>query len=207
MPIILLQRGEETFPAVTERMNCTNSEDALVGLYGETYPAPHDADQAMNVRAEAVSDAEEEEDPAPITFPEINAEPEGNLIELQPVHVEERQYSSDECGESLSQEQILIAHRHIHSGDQSFCSGVCNKTFSQQNHLKKHQCIHGVEKRFCCDICNKSFISKSNLKKQMFIHSGVKQFCCNVCNKSFSEQSLLKRHQCTHSGEKPFCCA
>ncbi|PNF36589.1 hypothetical protein B7P43_G14993 [Cryptotermes secundus] len=30
----------------------------------------------MNVKAEAVSDAEEEEDPVPITFPEIKAEPE-----------------------------------------------------------------------------------------------------------------------------------
>jgi hypothetical protein len=30
----------------------------------------------MNVKAEEVSDAEEEEDPVPITFPEIKAEPE-----------------------------------------------------------------------------------------------------------------------------------
>ncbi|PNF43647.1 hypothetical protein B7P43_G18413 [Cryptotermes secundus] len=30
----------------------------------------------MNVKAEAVSDAEEEEDPVPLTFPEIKAEPE-----------------------------------------------------------------------------------------------------------------------------------
>ena len=56
--------------------NCTNSENALVGPYGETYPTPHDANQAMNVKAEAVSDAEEEEDPVPITFPEMKAEPE-----------------------------------------------------------------------------------------------------------------------------------
>ncbi|XP_023717634.1 uncharacterized protein LOC111869964 isoform X2 [Cryptotermes secundus] len=59
-----------------EPEKCTNSENALVGLYRETYPTPHDADQAMNVKAEAVSDAEEEEDPVPITFPEIKAEPE-----------------------------------------------------------------------------------------------------------------------------------
>ncbi|XP_023718293.1 uncharacterized protein LOC111870333 [Cryptotermes secundus] len=59
-----------------EHENCTNSENTLVGPYGETYPTPHGADQATNVKAEAVSDAEEEEDPVPITFPEIKAEPE-----------------------------------------------------------------------------------------------------------------------------------
>jgi hypothetical protein len=30
----------------------------------------------MNVKVKSVSDAEEEEDPVPITFPEIKAEPE-----------------------------------------------------------------------------------------------------------------------------------
>ncbi|XP_023706923.1 uncharacterized protein LOC111864123 [Cryptotermes secundus] len=59
-----------------EPKNCTNSETALVGPYAESYPTPHDANQAKNVKAEAVSDAEEEEVPVPITFPEIKAEPE-----------------------------------------------------------------------------------------------------------------------------------
>jgi hypothetical protein len=47
-----------------------------VGPYGETYPTPHDANQAMNVRAEAVSNAEEKEDPASITSAEMKVEPE-----------------------------------------------------------------------------------------------------------------------------------
>jgi hypothetical protein len=50
--------------------NSTNSENVLVGACGET------SDQAMNVKAEVVSDAEEEEVPVAITFPEIKAEPE-----------------------------------------------------------------------------------------------------------------------------------
>ncbi|XP_023701428.1 uncharacterized protein LOC111861245 [Cryptotermes secundus] len=60
--------------------NCTNLENALVVPHGETYPTPHDANQAMNVKAEAVSDAEEEEDPVPITFPEIKAELEVSCV-------------------------------------------------------------------------------------------------------------------------------
>jgi hypothetical protein len=54
----------------------TNSEDVLVGPYGETYPACYDADQAFNIKAEEVSDAEEEEDVLPKTIQEIKAEPE-----------------------------------------------------------------------------------------------------------------------------------
>jgi hypothetical protein len=47
-----------------------------VGPYGETYSASHDADQPMNVNMKEGSDVEVEEDPVPITFPEIKAEPE-----------------------------------------------------------------------------------------------------------------------------------
>ncbi|PNF20204.1 hypothetical protein B7P43_G16409 [Cryptotermes secundus] len=59
-----------------EPEHCRNSENVLVDTYGETYPTPHNANQAMNVKAEAVSDAEEEEDPLAVTFPELKAEPE-----------------------------------------------------------------------------------------------------------------------------------
>jgi hypothetical protein len=47
-----------------------------VGPYGETYLACHDGNQAMNVKAEKVSDAEEEKNPVPKTIQEIKAEPE-----------------------------------------------------------------------------------------------------------------------------------
>jgi hypothetical protein len=45
--------------------NCTNSENVSVGPYGETCTASHE-----------VSDSQEEEDPVPITFRKIKAEPE-----------------------------------------------------------------------------------------------------------------------------------
>jgi hypothetical protein len=62
--------------------NCTNSENVPVGPYGETFPARHDANQAMNMKAEEVSDAEKEEDPVPITARKIKAEPEVSCIFL-----------------------------------------------------------------------------------------------------------------------------
>jgi hypothetical protein len=56
--------------------NYTNSENVLVGPCGETYPTSYDANQAVNIKVKEGSDVEAEEDPVPITFPEIKAEPE-----------------------------------------------------------------------------------------------------------------------------------
>jgi hypothetical protein len=47
-----------------------------VGPYGETYPASYDANQAVNIKAEEVSDTQEEPDSLRITVQEIKAEPE-----------------------------------------------------------------------------------------------------------------------------------
>jgi hypothetical protein len=49
--------------------------------FGETYPASNDADQAINIKAEEVSDADEEE-PMPITFLEVKAEPEVSCMSV-----------------------------------------------------------------------------------------------------------------------------
>jgi hypothetical protein len=46
-----------------------------VGPHGETYSASHDANQAVNIKAEEVLDAQEEADPVRITIQEIKAEP------------------------------------------------------------------------------------------------------------------------------------
>jgi hypothetical protein len=53
--------------------------------FGKTYPASHDANKAMNVKAEEVSDAEEEEDPMPITVLEMKAEPEVSCMSVCPL--------------------------------------------------------------------------------------------------------------------------
>jgi hypothetical protein len=44
--------------------------------FDKMHPASHDAHRAMNIKAEEVSDAEEEEDPMPIELLEMKAEPE-----------------------------------------------------------------------------------------------------------------------------------
>jgi hypothetical protein len=63
--------------------NCTIMKKEVLGPFGETYPPFHDANQAMNIKAEEVSDAEEEEeDRMPITFVEIKTEPQVSCMLL-----------------------------------------------------------------------------------------------------------------------------
>jgi hypothetical protein len=47
-----------------------------VGLYGETHPTSDGANQALSVKAEEASDADEELDPVQIAVQEVKAEPE-----------------------------------------------------------------------------------------------------------------------------------
>jgi hypothetical protein len=62
--------------------NYTTLEKGVLSPCGERYPASDDANQAMNIKAEVGSDVEEEEEPVPITFMEIKAEPEVRCISL-----------------------------------------------------------------------------------------------------------------------------
>jgi hypothetical protein len=56
--------------------NQTNSAMELWDPCGERNPASGNASQAINIKVEKVSDAEEEEGPVPISFPKLKAEPE-----------------------------------------------------------------------------------------------------------------------------------
>jgi hypothetical protein len=58
--------------------NCTNLEEVVPDLCGEMHTTSDAANQAMNIKAEEVSDVEE--DPEPTTFPEIKAEPEVSYV-------------------------------------------------------------------------------------------------------------------------------
>jgi hypothetical protein len=56
--------------------NHTNSEMELQDHCSEPNPTSRDASQAISIKVEEVSGAEEEEGPVPITFLKIKLEPE-----------------------------------------------------------------------------------------------------------------------------------
>jgi hypothetical protein len=49
---------------------------------GEPNPTSCDASQAINIKIEEISDAEDEVGPVPISFPKIKAEPEVRCMSL-----------------------------------------------------------------------------------------------------------------------------
>jgi hypothetical protein len=62
--------------AMMVSQNCTKSETILVDPYGETYTAFHNVAQALTIKAEEISDTEEEEDSVPKPVQEMKTEPE-----------------------------------------------------------------------------------------------------------------------------------
>jgi hypothetical protein len=62
--------------------NCTIVKKEERGPFVEMYPASHDGNHATYIKAEEVSDAEEEEDPVAVTFPETKLEPEVSCMSL-----------------------------------------------------------------------------------------------------------------------------
>jgi hypothetical protein len=62
--------------------NHTSSKMEVLDPCGETKPTSHDASQAINIKVEELSDAEEEAGPVPISFLEIKPEPEVRCMSL-----------------------------------------------------------------------------------------------------------------------------
>jgi hypothetical protein len=95
--------------------NSTNSENILTGWYGETYPASHDANQALDINAEEVSVGRDEADPMRITIHEIEAEPGVSCMFLY-VHCYVDVTNMDKCQFYFSSRSVLL----------SFCLCICN---------------------------------------------------------------------------------
>jgi hypothetical protein len=62
--------------------NHSHSEMEVLEPCDETHPTSCDASHGINIKAEEVSDAEEEAGPVPISFRKIKAEPEVRCMSL-----------------------------------------------------------------------------------------------------------------------------
>jgi hypothetical protein len=71
--------------------NRTNSQMEIQDSCDETNPISHDASQAVNIKLEEASLAEEEAGPVPISFLKIKAEPEVRCMSLY-VHCKQLSY-------------------------------------------------------------------------------------------------------------------
>jgi hypothetical protein len=71
-----------TNEAMMVLQNYKDLGNTVPGPCAETGTTSYDATQAMNIKAEEVSDADEKEDPLQTTFPNIKAEPEVSCMSL-----------------------------------------------------------------------------------------------------------------------------
>jgi hypothetical protein len=63
----------------------TNSEVVVLGPYVQTYPESHGSNQAVKIKVEEDSDAQEEVKPLQMTVQEIKTEPEVSCMPVSPL--------------------------------------------------------------------------------------------------------------------------
>jgi hypothetical protein len=67
---------------MTVLQNYADLGNAVPGPCAETCTTSHDSTQAMNIKAEEISDADGTEDRLQITFPKLKAEPEVSCMSV-----------------------------------------------------------------------------------------------------------------------------
>jgi stress-induced morphogen len=204
-PRTVLQRAGGTVSALRKITNLKGLEKS--GVCTEMRPTfPCGAYYAGSIKAEIISDTEEEECPVPFAFIGVKGEPDNALDEFGTFRDEGRPVTCDMYHASFNKQFNLTAHQHVHSGERPFSCDVCNKSLIQNCYLKLHQRIHTAERPFSCGVCIRSFTDQHYLKLHQRIQSGERPFSSDVRNKSFTGKSNLKKHQLIHSGEGPYNC-
>ena len=55
------------------------------------------------------------------------------------IHVNERKFKCDECGQAFMQKEFLARHKLTHTGEVPFRCDTCGKAFRQLVNLKQHK--------------------------------------------------------------------
>ena len=55
------------------------------------------------------------------------------------IHINERRFKCDECGQAFMQKEFLTRHKLTHTGEVPFRCDICGKAFRQLVNLKQHK--------------------------------------------------------------------
>ena len=55
------------------------------------------------------------------------------------IHINERKFKCDECGQAFMQKEFLTRHKLTHTGEVPFRCDTCGKAFRQLVNLKQHK--------------------------------------------------------------------
>ncbi|XP_049302420.1 zinc finger protein weckle-like [Bactrocera dorsalis] len=121
------------------------------------------------------------------------------------VHMNERSFICEECGEAVRSKGQLKQHMLTHTDYAPFECEVCKKGFKNQVRLKKHMETHNPNKHICAE-CGLQLNSKATLNRHLLVHSDVMQHKCDFCGRAFKRAKALKNHLILHTGLKPYSC-
>lgn len=121
------------------------------------------------------------------------------------VHMNERSFICEECGEAVRSKGQLKQHMLTHTDYAPFECEVCKKGFKNQVRLKKHMETHNPNKHICAE-CGLQLNSRATLNRHLLVHSDVMQHKCDFCGRAFKRAKALKNHLILHTGLKPYSC-
>ncbi|XP_053949479.1 zinc finger protein 28-like [Anastrepha ludens] len=124
---------------------------------------------------------------------------------IQVVHIGERKFTCDICGDSYKSHPQLSRHKLLHKKERNLACTVCDKRFTETSHFKVHMRIHTGELPFACQFCDRRFRIKVHLTYHLQHHANIKQKC-NVCGKEFKNIKSLRDHSYVHTGVMPYTC-
>ncbi|CAD6996787.1 unnamed protein product [Ceratitis capitata] len=121
------------------------------------------------------------------------------------VHMNERSFICEECGEAVRSKSQLKEHMLTHTDYAPFECEVCKKGFKNQVRLKNHMETHNPNKHICAE-CGLQLNSRATLNRHLLVHSDVMQHKCDFCGRAFKRAKALKNHLILHTGLKPYSC-
>ncbi|XP_017464509.1 PREDICTED: zinc finger protein 62-like isoform X1 [Rhagoletis zephyria] len=121
------------------------------------------------------------------------------------VHMNERSFICEECGEAVRSKGQLKQHMLTHTDYAPFECEVCKKGFKNQERLKNHMETHNPNKHICAE-CGLQLNSRATLNRHLLVHSDVMQHRCDYCGRAFKRAKALKNHLILHTGLKPYSC-
>ncbi|XP_018542108.1 gastrula zinc finger protein xFG20-1 isoform X13 [Lates calcarifer] len=107
-----------------------------------------------------------------------------------------KQLSCSECGETFSNNSLLVIHMRIHKGKKLLMCPVCGLQRQFSSQMEIHMRSHTGERPYSCSICGKRFTQRGIMMQHMAVHSGVKPFSCSDCGRRFFWHFQIKKHKC-----------
>ncbi|XP_055682118.1 zinc finger protein weckle-like [Lutzomyia longipalpis] len=124
---------------------------------------------------------------------------------IHAMHIGDKPYVCEECGNSFRTISALNQHQTIHSDERPYQCASCPKKFKKTQHLKRHEESH-TDKMYECPHCDLKLKTTRTLRMHLLVHSDDKKYKCHYCGNEYKRSKTLKDHLILHTGQRPYEC-